>query len=317
MKKVLITGGDGFIGRNLISELLKNNNDIINIDNNITSYPQQIKSTNYKKFNLNVSEIDINKIEKIDIIVHLASVASPQIYKQNANLVLNPNVFGTKVLLKLAKRDCAKFFFASTSEVYGHLSEKMVTNSKIREEDDAYISLLTERSCYSAAKRLGEELTHIFVKNGGIGTNLRLFNVFGRNMDLKDIYHGRVIPNFFNKIWNDGKIQIFGNGKQIRSFLWVSDLINAIIKIIHYEGNLPCAINLGNDEPISILDLSYKISSKLNKDYKIDYLDREKDDPLWRRPDTNLVQSLINWSPKTSLDEGLKLIAKDYLSTNV
>jgi len=312
MKKILVSGGDGFIGRNLITELLKDDNYIINIDNNITSYPQNFNSINYKKITADISEIDINKFVKVDVILHLASVASPLVYKQNPKLVINPNVFGSKKLIEIAERDNAKYFFSSTSEVYGHLSEKMLNCNGIREKDDAHISLLTKRSCYSAAKRLGEELALNFYNNGGKGTNFRLFNVYGHDMDLKHIGYGRVIPNFFNKLRKNEKIKIFGDGKQIRSFLWIDDLIEALIKIINLESILPNVINIGNDEPVSIIKLSNLIGSKLNCIPEIEVIKRDKDDPLWRRPNIDLVKSLIKWFPRTNLDVGLSLIANEY-----
>ena len=314
MKKILISGGDGFIGRNLISELLKKGHYVTNIDNNITSYPQNFNSENYKKISADVSEVDTSIFDDIDIIIHLASIASPLVYKRNPKLVINPNVFGSQKLIELAERVGAKYFFSSTSEVYGHFSEDMIKNEGIKEIDDAYISLLTKRSCYSVAKRLGEELALNFYKNGGKGTNFRLFNVYGCDMDLKHIGYGRVIPNFFNKLSNNEKIQIFGDGKQIRSFLWIEDLIEIIIKILEYNGELPTAMNIGNDEPISIIDLSYLISSKLDCKLDIEYLEKDQDDPLWRRPNINLLKSFFDWKPKTSLDSGLSKIAKGYLN---
>lgn len=306
MMTALVSGGDGFIGSNLIKKLLKNEFKIINIDNNITSYPQEFFSEDYTKITEDISHINIDKIEKIDVIIHLASVASPIVYKNNPDLVLYPNVIGTKKLLELAERDNSKFFFASTSEVYGNVLPSI---EGIKENDCAYTSLLTERSCYSAAKRFGEELTLNFINKGGQASNLRFFNVYGNNMDLKHIGYGRVIPNIFYNLRRNKKINIFGDGKQIRSFIWIDDLVEGIFEIINCSKKLPNAINIGNKEPISIIELAYSIGDLLNKQVEFNFLKNDSDEPTWRVPNINLIMNLTSWKPNTNLLEGLKKIA--------
>lgn len=307
---ILITGGEGFIGRSIVKSFLELKIPVIVIDNNITSYPLETNDPLYQKIDEDISNINISSIPKVSGIIHLASVASPLVYKENPELVINPNTIGTIKLIEIAKRDKIRILFASTSEVYGHLTEELQKNKGIKETDSAYISLLTERSSYAMAKRFGEELIFNYKKSGGNASCFRLFNVYGKNMDLKNTGYGRVIPNFFYKIESDFPIDIFGDGEQIRCFLWIDDAIDAILGLFFYEGELPAAINIGKDEPVTINQLAKTISKLINKTYNIRYSERDKDDPLWRRPNISLIKSLINWKPKINLKQGLGLLLK-------
>jgi UDP-glucuronate decarboxylase len=304
-KPILITGGDGFIGKSLVTRFLKLKIPVIVIDNNITSYPQNIQDKSFKRITEDISKINISAIPQVSGIIHLASVASPLLYMKTPSLVLEPNVFGTKKMIDVAKRDNARILFASTSEVYGHLNEDLVDNEGIKEDDDAVVTLLSKRSCYAAAKRLGEEFINEYKMEGGNASNFRLFNVYGPGMDQKNRGYGRVIPNFFHNMSKGKPIQIFGDGKQIRSFLWIDDAIDAILSLYFLEQEPPNVVNIGNDEPVTILNLASRISKILDKAYQIEFNNREPDDPLWRRPCIKRINKVSGWKPKIAIDEGL------------
>ncbi|WP_255336861.1 NAD-dependent epimerase/dehydratase family protein [Methanosarcina sp. KYL-1] len=310
---ILITGGDGFIGRNLVQRLIQQNYTITVIDNHVTSYPYKIGNPNFRRITADISEIEIDSIPEVSGIIHLASVAAPQLYKKDPSLVLKPNTIGTAKLIEIAKRDGVRILFASTSEVYGNVRWDKTDEKGIEEENNAIVKLLSKRSCYSAAKRFGEELILNFKKNGGDATNFRLFNVYGPDMDTKNIGYGRVIPNFIHKMSCGEPIEIFGDGTQVRSFLWIDEAVEAILSLYFYEGDLPDAVNIGNDEPITIKNLAEKISKVLDLNYRVKYLEMEEDDPLWRRPCVEKIKSLTGWEPKIGLDEGLRIIANSKL----
>lgn len=310
-KVILVSGGDGFIGTKLVSRILLEGHKVIVIDNNITSFPNNINDKNYTKIDSDVCDIDINIIDKVSVIIHLASVAAPLLYKENPSLVLNPNTLGTRKLLEIANRDKAKFIFASTSEVYGQQIKDAIT-----EKTPIHLNLLSNRSCYSIAKMFGEELVLNFKKNGGNATNLRLFNVYGNDMDVKHCGYGRVISNFFHSISKNEPIKIFGDGTQIRSFIWIDDVIEAIYQLINYKTNLPHAINIGRKEPISIIELSKRITELYNVKPLIEFYDDDINDPKWRVPCVDLITELTGWTSKISLEKGLLKIKKKVTTEN-
>jgi nucleoside-diphosphate-sugar epimerase len=310
-KPIVVSGGDGFIGKSLVKRILSLEIPVIVIDNHVTSFPVEMDSSLFTRVVEDVSELDINTIPETSGVIHLASVASPSNYMVDPALVLKPNSLGTKKMIEIAERDCVRILFASTSEVYGHLTEDAVAHSRIKEDDTARITLLSKRSCYSSSKRFGEELILNFKRSGGDGTNLRFFNVYGPGMDIKNLGYGRVIPNFFYNIIHEIPLIIYGDGNQVRSFLWINDAIEAILSVYFFEGSLPDALNIGNDEPIKIIELADKISDTLNKDYQLRFCERERDDPLWRRPCIERINKLTGWKPNIGLEEGLQIIAKE------
>jgi UDP-glucuronate decarboxylase len=172
--------------------------------------------------------------------------------------------------------------------------------------------LLTEKSIYPTSKKMGEELVYNYIRNGGDGLILRLFNVYGPNMDVRNNGYGRVIPNFINAISNNQALTIYGDGNQIRSFVWIDDLIDALINLLNYDGDNK-VLNVGNPTETTINDLARTLFSIFGKNTGIEYVPRDIDDPLWRRPNTTVIENSINWKPKVSLLEGLKrIIGVDY-----
>ncbi len=305
--KIIVSGGDGFIGKNLVKRLHKLGNEVIVIDNHITSFKENDNLPNVIHIDESIENIDIDSYEDIDLIFHLASVASPLVYKKDFKNVYNPNVKGTEVLIELAKKCNSKLIYTSTSEVYGTLDDQITNYEGIKENTISISHLLTERSIYPTSKKMGEELVYNYLRNGGRGLILRLFNVYGLNMDVRNNGYGRVIPNFINAISENKDLVIFGDGQQIRSFVWIDDLIDALIKLMSYDG-VNKILNVGNPSETSINDLAETLFSITGKNTGIKYVVRDIDDPLWRRPNTNLIEKSIRWEPKVSLYEGLRRI---------
>lgn len=310
MKAILVAGGDGFIGKNLVKKLLGKRIPVVVIDNNISSFPQDIQDPLFFKIKADVSNLDQDIVPETSGVVHLASIASPLIYKKNPQLVLEANTLGTKNLIEIAKRDNVRLLYASSSEVYGNVSRADFKNG-INEKAEARINLLTERSCYSAAKRLGEELILEYRRRGGKATNLRFFNIYGSGMDSGNLGYGRVIPNFMNSFAKGLPLTIFGNGEQVRSFLWIEDAIEAIYGILFFPGDLPVALNIGNEETTTIKVLAEKMAKIFDADVEVKNCQRDFDDPIWRKPNIDLLKSLISWEPKISLEQGLKKLLEE------
>jgi UDP-glucuronate decarboxylase len=256
-----------------------------------------------------IEDVVINDIEHIDVIFHMASVASPLVYKNDFRNVYNPNVKGTEKMIELAKRDSARLIFTSTSEVYGMLDDEITQGNGILEDSISISHLLTERSIYPTSKKMGEELVKNFINQGGDAVILRLFNVYGPEMDVRNNGYGRVIPNFINAIRENKELKIFGDGKQVRSFIWIDDIIEALELLIEVP-KMPDVINIGNSEPITVYQLAEMICEIEQKKVNAKYIEKDLDDPLWRKPNIVRIKSLVDWEPKTSLKDGLTIILK-------
>jgi UDP-glucuronate decarboxylase len=210
---------------------------------------------------------------------------------------MDTNYLGTKNLLEIAKKHNSAFIQASTSEVYG--------DPKINPQDEMYfgnVNTTGVRSCYDEGKRIAETLCYEYNKTFGVNTKIiRIFNTYGPLMDIND---GRVITNFFLKALMGFPIEIYGDGKQTRSFCYIDDLINGLIKCKDVDFNYP--INLGNDNEISLNELAKKFS-KIFSNLKINHINSAEDDPKIRRPDISRAKKILDWKPKYSLDQGLNL----------
>lgn len=308
--KILVSGGDGFIGKHLVKSLHNMHHKIIVIDNHITSFVVNNELEFVKHIEYSIDAINLDIIEKIDVIFHLASVASPLVYKHDFRNVYNPNVKGTEKLIELAKRDNARLIFTSTSEVYGMLNDNLTEGEGIKETSISISHLLTDRSIYPTSKKMGEELVKNYINQGGNAVILRLFNVYGPEMDVRNNGYGRVIPNFINGVMNNDVIHIFGDGNQIRSFIWINDMIDAL-KLIMTTPDLPVVINIGNSEPVTINELAHIIFDVFGKKTLIEYSEKDIDDPSWRKPNIDTIKSYLKWEPKVSLYEGLRIIKRE------
>ena len=301
----LITGGAGFIGSNLIDKLIKNGEHVTCLDNFSTGKKINIrewaKNTNFTLINHDIN----NPIEiEADRIWHLACPASPHYYLKNPLETSKSNFLGTLNMLNLAKKLNIKIFFASSSEVYG--------NPLKNPQNEAYngnVNPIGVRSCYEEGKRLAESLCFDYKRL--FNTNIcvaRIFNTYGPKMKYND---GRVISNFINQALNNEPLTIYGNGMQTRSFCYIDDLIECLIKLMDSSYNGP--INIGNDEEISIIELGSLINKKIRNNNLVIKKDIQIDDPQIRKPDLNLIKGLINWEPKTSLEEGLEKTIKYFI----
>ena len=294
----LITGGAGFIGSNLIEKLLSNGEKIICIDNFISSNKSNTnKWRNNPNFNLIIHDI-VEPIKiKANRIWHLACPASPGKYIKDPIKTLEINFIGTLNILKLAKTNNAKLLFASTSEIYG--------DPEIHPQNESYkgsVNTLGQRSCYVEGKRIAETLCHNYAKKHSLDIKIaRIFNSYGPNMLPND---GRVISNFICSAIKEKKVFVYGTGNQTRSFCFIDDLIDGLIKLMNSNYLYP--INIGNPyEEYSINSLANLIIKKLDPNIEIIVGEGIEDDPKKRKPDIFLAKSILNWDPKINLDSGL------------
>lgn len=299
---ILITGGCGFIGSNLCKKLLDEGNTVICVDNNYSS-----NVTNISQFmdNENFTFINHDIIDKLEIesnihqIYHLACPASPPIYQKDPIYTIKTGVFGTYNMLELAREKKATLLFTSTSEVYG--------DPTVHPQDETYwgnVNPIGIRSCYDESKRIGETMVMEYRIKFNLNTKIvRIFNTYGPNMDKND---GRVVSNFINQYLNNQDITIYGDGSQTRSFCYVSDTVNGLVKLMNREYSVKGPINIGNPNEITINELTKKIKKLLpSSKSNIKYLDLPCDDPLQRKPDITKAKEILEWYPTVSLEEGL------------
>ena len=297
MKKILITGCCGFIGQNLV-KALGDKNYIIGIDNFYSSNRKVLTRLNDVKNFIFIEDdvINIKNInEKIDIIYNLACPASPPRYQSDPIFTMDTNYLGTKNMLELAKKNNAIFIQASTSEIYGD----PIINPQI-ESYFGNVNTVGIRSCYDEGKRIAETLCYEYRKIHSVNTRIvRIFNTYGPGMMSND---GRVISNFLVNTIKGDSLKIYGNGDKTRSFCYVDDMINALLKVINTDFDSP--INIGNDSEISLTNLAKLIIHKYG-DNEIEYIDPLQDDPKVRKPDISKAKSILEWSPTTQISEGI------------
>ena len=305
-KTILITGGAGFIGSNLCEKLVQNNR-IICVDNfctgsinNIEKFLDNPNFTLIEHDIINPLEID----EKIDEIYNLACPASPKSYQgKNAIFTTKTCVLGSINMLDLANKHNAKILQSSTSEVYGEPLEHP-QNEKYR----GNVNSIGIRACYDEGKRCAESLFFDYQRNYGTKIKVvRIFNTYGKNMQVDD---GRVISNLICQALMGKKLTIYGDGNQTRSFCYVDDLVDILIKVMSSKDDFLGPINIGNPQEFTILELANLIKQKINNDIEIDFMPLPQDDPCKRKPDITLAKSMFNWEPKIKLEEGLDLTIK-------
>ena len=298
MKTVLISGCCGFIGQNLVNELI-NNYKIIGIDNFFSSNKKVLKrftkTDRFKFIEQDISDrLHIN--EKIDFIINLACPASPPKYQSNPIFTLETNFKGTLNLLNLANKNNSIFIQASTSEVYG--------DPEVHPQIETYrgnVNTVGVRSCYDEGKRIAETLCYEFRKKYNLQTRIvRIFNTYGPGMDPLD---GRVISNFMVNTLKNKPLIIYGDGNQTRSFCYVDDMVEALIRCMETDFDFP--INLGNNTEISLNELAQNFIKKFGTN-SVEYSNPHDDDPKVRQPNIDRANSILKWSPPTLLQEGLE-----------
>jgi len=298
MKTILVTGGAGFIGSHLCEALLKQGHYVICLDNFFTGRIENIKHLmDFDNFELIRHDIiDPIKLE-VDEIYNLACPASPVHYQYNPIKTIKTSILGTMNMLGLAKRVKAKILQASTSEVYG--------DPLVHPQPESYrgnVNPIGPRACYDEGKRAAETLCFDYHRQHKVDIRVvRIFNTYGPNMQFND---GRVVSNFIVQALKNEDITVYGDGKQTRSFCYVSDLVRGMIDFMNQDQHLG-PINLGNDGEFTILELAEKVIQLTHSKSKITFKPLPEDDPLQRKPDLSLARKLINYEPKIKLEEGL------------
>lgn len=316
METILITGAGGFIGKNLVKYLCKveKTKRFILIDNFITSNENDlyklIKENNIDNvivckydicsiyFKDYIKEIKkIKNITRINEIYHLASIASPIKYKKYDIETLDVGYIGTKNILELARIENAKILYTSTSEVYGD-------PLKTPQNEDYYgnVNTFGERSSYDESKRIGETLCYVYKKIYNVNIRIaRIFNTYGEYMDIDD---GRIISEIFKMMFLKTKLKVFGDGNQTRSFTYVNDTIEMLIKLMKSDYTRP--LNIGTDNEITINELIEKVERIFKIKLNVEYIEKTENDPMIRRPDLTLNKQYLGDINRTSLENGLK-----------
>lgn len=311
MKTILVTGGSGFLGSNLCIRLINEGNKVICIDNNYTGRMKNLDSiiNNENFLFVNHDVIDsINIGHPIDEIYHLACPASPPAYQGKAAIMTTKTcVYGAVNLLELAKNKNARILLASTSEIYGDpVVHPQVENYR------GNVNPIGIRSCYDEGKRCAESLFFDYYREEKVKIKIvRIFNTYGPLMDPND---GRVISNFICQALRGENITIYGQGNQTRSFCYVDDLIEVMIKMMASSDDFVGPVNIGNPGEFTIKELAAKIIAKIGGISKIIYCDLPQDDPSQRKPDISLAKEKLLWEPQIDLDHGLEETIKYFKS---
>ena len=304
--KILITGGAGFIGSNLVSRLINENNEIIVIDNLSTGSEKNIEEfynmSNFKFIKYDITDssvIDIIKKLNVDIIYNFACPASPKYYLSHPIETWEANVLGVRNLLEVIKNTNIKLFHSSTSEVYGDALEYPQN-----EEYFGNVNPIGVRACYDEGKRAAESLIYDYIRKYNVDVRVaRIFNTYGPKMSILD---GRIISNFINQALKNENITIYGTGNQTRSFCFIDDTIDFIILLMNSNIKIYKPINVGNTYELSVNAIANIIKEQLNSNSKIVYLSPLSDDPQKRKPNISRAKELFNWEPKISFELGLK-----------
>ena len=296
--RILVTGGAGFLGSHLCERLLREKNEVICLDNFFTSTRKNIRHLlDNHDFELIRHDVTHPILLEVDRIYHLACPASPIHYQYNAIKTIKASVLGTINMLGLAKRVRARVLFASTSEVYG--------DPAVHPQKEDYwgnVNPIGIRSCYDEGKRVAETLMMDYHRQNGVDIRIvRIFNTYGPRMLPND---GRVVSNFIIQALQGQDITVYGKGQQTRSFCYVDDLVDGIVRMMNVE-NFTGPVNLGNPEEYTIFELAQKIIAMTGSQSKIVYKPLPSDDPTQRQPDITLAGQKLGWKPGVSVTDGL------------
>jgi UDP-glucuronate decarboxylase len=304
--RILVTGGAGFIGSHLIDRLMEANHEVLCLDNFFTGRKHNVlKWFNHPHFEIIRHDVTEPIRLEVDQIYHLACPASPVHYQYNPVKTIKTNVLGTLYMLGLAKRIKARFLLASTSEVYG--------DPEVHPQTEAYrgnVNPIGIRSCYDEGKRVAETLAFDYHRQNHVDIRVaRIFNTYGPRMLEQD---GRVVSNFIVQALKGIPLTVYGSGQQTRSFCYVSDLVDGLIRLMN--GNCMGPVNLGNPDEYTVLQLAETIQTMVNPDAPIAYKPLPADDPQQRQPDITLAHTELGWQPTIPLKEGLQRTIDDFRS---
>lgn len=298
-KKILVTGGAGFIGSHLCQKLAHQGHHVLCVDNYFTGSRKNIRHLlDYKNFEVIRQDVCFPLYVEVDEIYNLACPASPVHYQHDPIQTMKTSVLGAYNMLGLAKRTGATILQASTSEVYG--------DPQIHPQIESYwgnVNPLGPRSCYDEGKRAAETLFNDYNRIHGVKTKIvRIFNTYGPNMATND---GRVVSNFIIQALKNEDITIYGDGSQTRSFQYIDDLINGLLKMMD-SGSFTGPVNIGNPNEFTMLELAELVIKMTESKSKIVFCDLPKDDPKQRQPDISVARKQLLWKPEVQLETGLQ-----------
>ena len=298
--KILLTGAAGFLGSHISKKLIDNNHEVIGLDDLSTGSIKNIEQLiNHPKYSFIEHDMRIPYQAKVDAILNFACPASPVNYQKDPVRTIETNFLGMINLLHLANETGARIIQASTSEIYGD-----PTQSPQKESYWGNVNPIGIRSCYDEGKRAAETLCFDYKRQHNLDTRvIRIFNTYGPNMAIGD---GRVVSNFIVQALRNEPINIYGDGKQTRSFCYVSDLVEGIYKLLNLDENPDTPLNLGNPNEFTILELAKVVIEITNSKSEIVSNPLPQDDPKQRCPDISLAKSILNWKPTIELREGIE-----------
>lgn len=300
MKRILVTGGAGFIGSHLCKKLVEEGNDVICLDNFFTGSKDNIWDLmDYKNFELMRYDVTEKLFVEVEQIYNLACPASPVHYQYNPIKTAKTSVWGAMNMLGLAKRVNARILQASTSEVYG--------DPQVHPQPESYrgsVNPIGIRSCYDEGKRMAETLCFDYYRQHHVAIKvIRIFNTYGPNMNSCD---GRVVSNFIVQALKGEDITIYGDGSQTRSFCYVDDLVDGMYRMMNSREGFIGPVNLGNPDEFTMMELAEKVINLTGSSSKIVYKPLPSDDPTQRKPVIDLARKELGWEPHIMLEEGLK-----------
>ncbi len=298
--RYLVAGAAGFVGSHLCDRLIEDGHEVIGVDNFITGRHQNLAHLeSHKRFSFLEHDVvePLEADERVDVVMNLASPASPKDYLEYPIETLRVGAEGTRNLLDLALRHRAKFLLASTSECYGDPLEHPQVETYW-----GHVNPVGPRSCYDEAKRYAEAITMAYHRRFSMKTAIaRIFNTYGPRMKLDD---GRIVPAFIDQALRGSPITVFGSGNQTRSFCYVSDLVRGLIGLAHADEPYP--VNLGNPREMTVLEFAEHIRDAVCSDSEIVFKTLPEDDPQRRQPDITKARHLLGWEPEVDLEEGLR-----------
>lgn len=296
--KIMVTGGAGFVGSHLVDKLMMEGHEVIVVDNFFTGQKKNIEHwMHHPNFSVVTHDVTEPIMLEVDQIYHLACPASPPHYQYNPVKTIKTSTMGTINMLGLAKRVKARMLLTSTSEIYG--------DPKVHPQPETYwgnVNTIGPRSCYDEGKRVAETMMYSYRNQNNVEVRVaRIFNTFGPRMHPND---GRVVSNFIIQSLQNKPMTIYGDGKQTRSFQYVSDLVDGLHALMNGEYDGP--VNLGNPDEYSVADFANYIKELTNSESEILFLEKSQDDPAQRKPEISVAKREINWEPKVAVKDGLK-----------